>query len=363
MAYEIDAVGSTATEKDYDAWCFRYVYEGHSHICVYDGGTAEVGDDLSKHLRKYYTNGTNDGVEMAICSHPDTDHSSGLRSILENFNVKYLVMNRPWLYIDELHKKLLDDSITKEKLEKKLREQYPFIDELEKIANKRGTTILQGLQGEQPLPGMRIMSPTKSFYLDCIARSDKTPDMKSSAVNSNASILAKLAATAKNWLVAIWGVDNIKEGVTTTPENESSIIIKVKPTNENPFLLVGDAGCESLGCALDYGNLLGEPLSECDFLQIPHHGGRHNVSPSILNKLIGPMISQEAASTKTAFVSVSKNSDHPKKCVTNAFINRGCAVYISSTNTIWHHSGDVKDRGWGKATKVEFSPKVESWDE
>ena len=44
------------------------------------------------------------------------------------------------------------------------------------------------------------------------------------------------------------------------------------------------------------------------FLQIPHHGGRHNVSPSILDRLIGEIVDEDETIGKTAFVSVVSSS-------------------------------------------------------
>lgn len=35
-------------------------------------------------------------------------------------------------------------------------------------------------------------------------------------------------------------------------------------------------------------------------------------------------------------VGIVKDSDHPRKCVPNAFINRGCEVYVSSSTKLHH---------------------------
>ena len=219
--------------------------------------------------------------------------------------------------------------------------------------------IIKGIRGAPLGEEMTIMSPTKDFYLDRLAESEKTPDMVVS--NESRGVFSEVVKKAAAWISAVWGRDDIKEDVSTSAENEVSIVLHVKSDGHPPFLFTGDAGCLALAEAIKYGNVANKPLSACSFIQMPHHGGRHNVSPSVLDAILGGKVEKGSKSIKTAFVSVCKDSDHPKKCVVNAFINRGCAVFVSRCNTIWHHSNDAPSRGWGKATAEGFSSQVEAW--
>lgn len=364
MAYEVDFVGSTKAAKDYDAVAFRYkTAVGKWVTCVFDGGTSDAGADLVEHLRNYYV-GEGAPIDVIFCSHPDLDHASGLKQVLEEFPVHFLVMNRPWEYLDDLFERVKDGRITKQSLEKTLREKYQHISDLEKIAKSKGCTILQGIVGENLGENLQILSPTKEFYIQCLADSEKTPVMESAANSKHIfSALNTAVKTMAKWLKGIWGTDAIREGENTTPDNESSIILRVCPPNEKPFLFVGDAGCKGLTAALDLADTKKIPLNTCDFLQVPHHGGRHNVSPSVLNRLIGAMVEEGTKPTKTAFVSVCKDSDHPRKCVVNAFLNRGCSVFATRGQSKHHFRGDVPTReGWIAATAEPFSERVESWD-
>ena len=97
------------------------------------------------------------------------------------------------------------------------------------------------------------------------------------------------------------------------------------------------------------------------FLQIPHHGGRHNVSPSVLNSLIGNIIEEEANPTKIAFVSAAKDSEHPLQMVVNAFTRRGVKVYKTNGNIIHHHRNMPDREGWTSLKKLEFNKNVEEW--
>ena len=367
MSYEVDFIGSKKVEKDYDAIAFRYLPQNSSRwtICVFDGGTSEVGEALAEHLNAYYLNNLPKEIDMVFCSHPDLDHASGLTHILQNYTVRYLVMNRPWLYVDELYEKVKDGRITKDSLERTLREKYKFIDELETLAKRqRNCQIIPGIAESGLFPEMTIVSPTKAFYIQSLVDSDKTPAMDLATESRSAQSLALNAFNAiDKWPRTIWEEDDIREGEITSAENESSIVLRVQPQGDNPFLLLGDVGCKGLTVAMDYADAIKKSLNECDFVQIPHHGGRHNVSPSVLDRLIGRKVAQDATPSKTAFVSVGKDSDHPRKCVTNAFITRGCRVYVSSTTTLNHHRGNVPKRGWTAAKEESFSNVVESWDD
>jgi beta-lactamase superfamily II metal-dependent hydrolase len=98
-------------------------------------------------------------------------------------------------------------------------------------------------------------------------------------------------------------------------------------------------------------------------VQVPHHGSRHNVSTSVLDRILGTRKSaNDGVFTKSAFVSAGKESTtHPRKMVTNAFNRRGAKPYATKGVPI-HHYHDMPNRGWGAATAVEFASQVESWD-
>ena len=51
------------------------------------------------------------------------------------------------------------------------------------------------------------------------------------------------------------------------------------------------------------------------------------MSPSLLNRLLGPIVADGERTKRMAIVSVGKNSDHPRKMVVNAFLRRGVPVY------------------------------------
>ena len=113
-----------------------------------------------------------------------------------------------------------------------------------------------------------------------------------------------------------------------------------------------------------YANSIHIDLKYVNIYQIPHHGSRHNVTPSVMDMIVAPILPLEEKNGKIAFAAVSMNSDHPKKMVVNAFIRRGCNVYSTiKGNTICHHYGDMPVRtGWSIVDHHSFETKVEDWE-
>ncbi len=93
---------------------------------------------------------------------------------------------------------------------------------------------------------------------------------------------------------------------------------------------------------------------------MPHHGSRRNVSPSLLDKIIGPKLSEGSPLEKTAFVNTSKDCpEHPKKSVSNAFQRRGAKVIATNGSTKCESWGFESRAGWYPATPLPFYNQVE----
>src|SRR6266851_1674956 len=84
MGIEIDFLAVGEAAKSGDAIAVRF---GNLHgkreeqtVITIDGGTIESGGRLVEHIKTYY--GTT-SVDYAFLTHPDGDHASGMREILE----------------------------------------------------------------------------------------------------------------------------------------------------------------------------------------------------------------------------------------------------------------------------------------
>jgi hypothetical protein len=85
------------------------------------------------------------------------------------------------------------------------------------------------------------------------------------------------------------------------------------------------------------------------------------VTPSVLNRLLGPKVTN-GHKHGTAFVSVGKDkSDYPRGQVKNAFQRRGYPVHATrtQTKTKTHFHGRELRQGWVTSTPETFDEKVE----
>lgn len=375
MAYEIDFIGvGEKVKKDADAICLRWKSkDGNGNdvykIAVYDGGFDEHGEEMIKHMNRYYfgdpdnkRRSVDKKIDFVVVSHPDQDHATGVKLILENFEVGKLVMNRPWLYASELYDKVKDGRATEESLEKSLREKYETIAQLEEIAMRKGVPIVEAFQGMELSDGIVICSPSKQFYLDLLVESEKTSLVEKTKNNFLIERLKNIRERIFS-LVESWDIELLKGEVETSAENETSVVVR-GIIDGSGFLLCGDAGVRALTLAMDYLDGLGEDVkTSVSFFEIPHHGSRHNVTPSVLDRMIGERVERGKVGNCTAFASVAKGSDHPLRMVTNAYKRRGVKVCKTAGGTTRHHVGNMPSRGWGIAEEVEFYDEVEEWND
>jgi beta-lactamase superfamily II metal-dependent hydrolase len=120
-----------------------------------------------------------------------------------------------------------------------------------------------------------------------------------------------------------WDVELLKENGITAAENESSTVL-FGDFGETKILLTADAGVNALYWASNYAQTAGLDIMGASLVQVPHHGSRRNVSPSVLDRIVGPKLPKNAPRTKRAIVSAPKDdANHPRKMVLNAFLRRG----------------------------------------
>jgi beta-lactamase superfamily II metal-dependent hydrolase len=331
-------------------------------VMVIDGGTQDSGAALVDHVRKYY--GT-EQVDLAVSTHPDADHASGLKVVLEKLDVKRLWIHRPWEHASNIHELFRSARLTNTSLERYIRKSLTNAHDLEDVADKRGIPIDEPFSNEA-LPfrdiGIFVLGPSKHFYEDLLPNFRSTPEAKAAEDDSFLLKLIEAAKSGAKQLLESWGIETLSdpEENATSAENNSSVVLLLK-VGGKALLFTGDAGVPALELAADHADALGVSLQAASFIQIPHHGSRRNVGPSILNRIIGPKLSEGSFPKVTAFVSCCKdgNPKHPAKKVTNAFQRRGANVIATRGNSI-RHGHNAPDRpGWGPASPVPFYSEVD----
>lgn len=363
--YEIDFLPVGNGDKSGDAIAIRYGVQGKYKIMVVDGGTKESGKKLVEHIKNYYNANC---VDYVVNTHPDQDHASGLTEVLENLKVGELWIHKPWEYIKHIINYIeqnpnlnIDGRITKESLKKRFEnEYYKYAKELENIAKEKGITIKEPY--ENCIIGkFRVLSPNKKWYLfDLIPKSDKTKEIESMENFEDKSNSEKFYT-----IYETFESETLKDyDKITSRENESSVILYANFNNRG-ILLTGDAGNEALKKAYNFANkeLKIDISNNLKFIQIPHHGSRRNVSPNVLNQIIGE-IGQKEKESIIAFVSVGKDdTKHPRRVVTNAFIRRGCKVIETKGSSKRNYSKNMPERnGWIAAEPTKFYNKVEPYE-
>lgn len=148
----------------------------------------------------------------------------------------------------------------------------------------------------------------------------------------------------------------------TSRENESSVILYGN-LGHGGILFTGDAGKEALNKAYQYAQEKRLNIAaNLSFIQIPHHGSKRNVEPTILDNIVGKFPTNGRSTV--AYVSCGKNNKkHPAQVVVNAFIRRGCRVVATQGSTKQYYRGNVPAReGWVTAETLPFFDMVESYD-
>lgn len=362
--YEIDFLPVGNGERSGDAICVRYGTPGNYKVMVYDGGTKESGEKLVEHIKTFY--GTTH-VDYVVCSHPDADHASGLSVVLEQLSVGELWMHRPWehskLILDYFHDGRITDTSLADRLKDKMAAAYA----LEELALENDIPIHEPFQGAK-IGDFYVLSPEKGWYVhELIADFEKSPDKKKAAEAQNYSLLKALLSSATetfNNVAESWGFETLREDVSTSAENESSVVL-FGVIADRGILLTGDAGIQALSKAASYAEERNVSIPEfIKFAQVPHHGSRNNVSPSVLNRLLGPRSANPVSDAQiTAFASAGKGSEtHPRKMVVNAFLRRNANVMVTKGQSIRHHHEMGWREGWTAVESLTFSPEVESWE-
>ena len=113
------------------------------------------------------------------------------------------------------------------------------------------------------------------------------------------------------------------------------------------LLFTGDAGITALTYAADHLDAI-KNGANLRFIQIPHHGSRRNVGPTILNRLIGRPVGQDEKRTISAIASTAKKGEpkHPRKAVMNAFTHRGVSANATRGDTKRYHHNAPQREGW-----------------
>ncbi len=274
---------------------------GHKFSFVVDGGTREKSDAVIAHVNKYH----NGQINLAICTHPDTDHIGGLISLMEQCQVSHLILNDPRDILPEstllqrANKYLSSDEVSV------FKSAFERIDELKEQAIYQNTVHHPNtFSSNQPRFrwggwNVYVLGPSENLFRDIWLNEDVVRDWFSS------DLVDGLVSLHPNTSV----LDD--PSIDTKPVNNSSIILFIEGYGRK-YLFTGDAGKRALRDAMAVKDITG-----LTWFDVPHHGSRRNIDTQIINHL----------SPQVAYISSPGTTKHPRKTVIRALQKAGTAVY------------------------------------
>lgn len=325
-------------------------------VILIDGGYKSNGDEIVAHIIKHYNTNY---IDLVVSTHPDQDHINGLTTVLEKLDVGALWMHRPWLHSKEVSS-LKNVGFKSATVNNKLEKALSAASDLEAVAIQQRVPIVEPLVGEcifdSAYGRLTVVGPSREYYESLMGELlTYTP--------ASSSFLTRVSQTVKG-IFESHTVETLRDDGTTSPQNNSSTVLLLELDDGSRALFAGDAGIEALEAAHqvlvdEHGHTPGS----LDVVQVPHHGSRRNVSPAILDKLLGERTVQAGAFVGTAVVSVSKDTckqGHPKKVVTNAFRRRGYPVHTTAgVNKLFKSAGAERDN-YFTSEPLEHFDTVES---
>jgi beta-lactamase superfamily II metal-dependent hydrolase len=350
MAYDIDYMPVGDGSKSGDAIAVRFGNltgaREEQTVVIIDGGTKDSGELLVQLVLKHY--GT-DTVDFIISTHPDADHASGLTVVLEKLKVGMLVMHRPWEHAADIKSMFKNGRLTVTGLEENFAKSLQNASDLEDLATKKGIKIVEPFAGVKNADGsVVILGPSLDYYQSLLPNFRQAPEAKAE-VGFVQKFVSGVKEAAK-MLAESLDIETLDDTGETSAENNTSAIV-LFTHNGKRLLFTGDAGIPAINAAIQYAESNNINVSNLDFLDVPHHGSKRNIGPTILNKL----------RPKLAYVSAAPEGEpkHPAKKVTNALHRRGCVTYVTQGKSIWHHCDAPAREGYGPITPIPFYEQVE----
>lgn len=365
MGCEVDFFPVGQESQSGDAIALRYGSltgdRSEQMVVIVDGGFAENGEQLVKHVRAVY--GT-DRVDIVISTHPDIDHTSGLKHVLGNLEVGQLWLHLPWDHSEDISKSA-QQGFASDRFSEDLTKSFTSAADLEAIARRRGIPIVEPFTDVSTPDGVvTVLGPDVDFYEGLLAEITGRVESSSQSIAEFLTQVARAGVSAvRNLLPESWFTEQLDDGGTTSASNNSSVITLLQ-VDGKALLLTGDAGMPALALAADKLEVL-SLAGNLDLVQVPHHGSRRNVGPTVLNRILGGPVS-ENEERGGAVVSAAEQgaSKHPAKMVTNAFLRRGYPVHKAKSVTTRYATPDAPDRpGYSPAAPLPLYSEVEEGGE
>jgi Metallo-beta-lactamase superfamily len=306
--FEVDfmAVGDGARSGDAIAMRFTRPDNGQLAHVIIDAGFKSSGDALVNHFARFY--GV-EQVDLLILTHPDGDHIGGMGVVLEELQVGMLAAHD---LASHGGSSLPAATATRE---------------LIALAEREGTTVVEPFEGGEAFGGaLLIAGPSETFY-DALVAQEVVEERAKSRPVAHKSFLQEAAERLLASAVARFPLElDFGDAGGAGARNNTSVITDLR-LGQNRLLFTGDAGAPGLERGLEYLDSRGRTDIHPTFVQIPHHGSRHNGSRELIERIAGPRGGDRRGH---AYVSISEEAAadprYPSPRIANAFGRRGYVV-------------------------------------
>lgn len=289
MGYELDFIPVGEGEKSGDAIAIRYGNDFKTRqsykVVIIDAGFKDSATKLINHIKTYYNTSE---VDLVVSTHPDSDHISGLETVLNELKVKKLWMHLPWKHTGGISDSFKGGRVTDKSVKEDLKKSLDEALDLEKIAQ------MKKIQIEEPFAGMNfdsslfVLGPLKEYYENLLPGFRGTPEPKENILARGFEVIKE----AVKRIAERWDFETLDDSGETSAENNTSTILLLN-FDGHSSLFTSDAGIPAINLAINYLNSFKFDYSKLDFIQAPHHGSKRNIGPTILNTIIGPKLSEE----------------------------------------------------------------------
>lgn len=299
---EIDILPASHETKSGDAILIRignFSYNKNEpnsqKVILIDSGYSDTAEIIENHLINIYNTKT---IDIAFITHPDSDHISGLKKLIDNgkIHIKNSVIPDPWKHASGILE-FVDGRRTAKSIKGDLGDSLRTLSD---ILSHFGSNNIECFQGNYFNDlGIYVLGPDQKTYEELVS---KFPGMPNEESFSHKQVFneKKSAYNPYNHHFLLFP--------KTTARNDSSMILALTEKKKVIALFTGDAGANQLLNAISFGKKIGLDFSALKYFQLPHHGSIKNIKKKTFD-VINP---------ETIFVSAgSDDEEHPAETVCN----------------------------------------------
>lgn len=310
------------------------------YVVLVDAGNEGDGKKILNHINKYYNQKY---VDLAICTHCDSDHYGGFKELIEEhkkssslFEIRKFWVHDPYKHVDMDDVKYVRKNQT---LKDRLNAAYAFNDGsnlLEKIDEAR-------INREEPFLGMKydplniyVLGPDKAYYESLIPDFRVDLDFKDEQKDDIYEGLFSYIYESEEVFYS-QTLDNANDDPSKV--NQSSVIFAFAP-GIGIYLFTGDAGIDALQRVIKRD--IRGALKNVSWLKVPHHGSKHNLNSTVIS-YFHPRIS---------YISTEKYGKFANICTVNALKKVGNVYSTHNNGSMQCQHGTPDREGYSKAISL-----------